>query len=238
MDNSPLAKLPAELRNTIYEFAFYREAPIRIEMHGTPPTLRRCPNSADPDKHLLALPATCNEVRHESLLVFYASNAIELHFSPTPRDYAGPMHDILADLGQAKAGVLRSLTLNLGNLPPEHHCDIRDAVRQAQGCAEQLRGGQQWALCPPIQVKAACLYDTRAPWGGKRWARIVSDREVVVELELGDLRGSCGGPLWEVDRLLGGWDEDVSRTVAAQLQPLRQVLCGIGMGRGMGGSRA
>lgn len=62
MDDSPLSRLPAELRNRIYELALLQDDSITISLNGK----RRW----RPPAHL----STCNQIRAEASSIYYAGN--------------------------------------------------------------------------------------------------------------------------------------------------------------------
>lgn len=72
MDNSPLGKLPPELRNYIYKLAM-----------GTGQTIFLLPNQTDKSKlscygiprTCMALPQTCKQIHRESATLFFGSNS-------------------------------------------------------------------------------------------------------------------------------------------------------------------
>lgn len=82
MDNSPLLKLPREVRELIYEYALISENDVGIclwdEYEAYAPFLDKLCEHEDPDtciKMMLAgLPMTCKTIRSECLPAFYGSN--------------------------------------------------------------------------------------------------------------------------------------------------------------------
>lgn len=79
-----LLKLPAELRNYIYELAIVQPSGIVIG------PWRKLPPSKEPQKQP-ALTRTCRQVRSEALPIFYGKNVLELEIaSITLRSYEGP----------------------------------------------------------------------------------------------------------------------------------------------------
>ncbi|KAK5122087.1 hypothetical protein LTR85_004333 [Meristemomyces frigidus] len=68
MEASPLRRLPAELRNRIYELALYERKGITLFAGNEVETLHA--TAAVP----LALTVTCQEIRRETLSMFYAIN--------------------------------------------------------------------------------------------------------------------------------------------------------------------
>jgi len=89
MDDSPLRKLPAELRNTIYEMASYvpegvvvnkmahRSQHVEEESTAAGATMTTSA-TASQSPHLLALTHVCKEIRTEVLGTFYAINNFRL----------------------------------------------------------------------------------------------------------------------------------------------------------------
>lgn len=69
MDASPLNKLPAELRNNIYELALHNPGGIDIDVMFANKII-----TAQASQQLLALTETCKQIRQESLPLFYATN--------------------------------------------------------------------------------------------------------------------------------------------------------------------
>ncbi|KAK4965487.1 hypothetical protein LTR42_012243 [Elasticomyces elasticus] len=67
MENSPLKKLPAELRNSIYELALWQSGGISIGLIQTPQGFRW--RSKAP-----ALPSVCRQLRRETVEMFYSIN--------------------------------------------------------------------------------------------------------------------------------------------------------------------
>ncbi|KAK4623073.1 uncharacterized protein CLAFUR5_06851 [Fulvia fulva] len=68
MDQSPLNKLPAELRNRIYELVLPRPGPCQIRK-----TIYRKSIYGEQEAEQPAMTRTCRQIRHESLTMFYAS---------------------------------------------------------------------------------------------------------------------------------------------------------------------
>ena len=74
MDSSPLARLPAELRELIYQYALYQRAYIRIGISSGTPHLYNFEDPLD-----LSLTKTCRQLRAESLPALYAMNTFLLY---------------------------------------------------------------------------------------------------------------------------------------------------------------
>lgn len=103
MDNSPLAKLPGELRNRIYELALYHPNGVRLREDSTDRYTRHHELAIFGilhklgHRHVLALAQTCRVVRMECQLLFFQLN--DFHVSSSLWD--GPDFDLPGDPGMA-----------------------------------------------------------------------------------------------------------------------------------------
>ncbi|KAK5117733.1 hypothetical protein LTR85_008708 [Meristemomyces frigidus] len=70
MDRSAIGRLPAELRNRIYELALFIPGGIRLDLGDEYPSMAR----ELQEQQLLALTQTCRQLRAESRQIFYAGN--------------------------------------------------------------------------------------------------------------------------------------------------------------------
>jgi len=75
MDNSPLKKLPLELRLEIYEMVFYAEDGVKVTLNKPVHEKERLPmeNYAS-QPHFLALRSTCKEIAQETNDVVFKVN--------------------------------------------------------------------------------------------------------------------------------------------------------------------
>lgn len=73
MDESPLRRLPAELRCLIFEFALGAESPIILIKK--PSTERYASAFVAEVPHCCALLATCKEIEAEAWPIFFACNS-------------------------------------------------------------------------------------------------------------------------------------------------------------------
>lgn len=78
MDNSPLAKLPAELRASIYEFALASPTPITLSSQNgrSGSKLQRRRRLQSPSAHM-ALTRTCRQIYRETGHLFFSLNTFE-----------------------------------------------------------------------------------------------------------------------------------------------------------------
>lgn len=75
MENSPLIRLPPEIREHVYKLAFQKPWHLTIHLSSGRPKLSR------PDgvrHHPLALAQACSQLRHESLPIFFGTNTFAL----------------------------------------------------------------------------------------------------------------------------------------------------------------
>lgn len=94
MEASPLRKLPAELRNNIYQLAFTRELSTfhNDELKPQPINILFCigrdgqprPLTSSRDRHAAALTATCREVRNDTIGMFYSISRFSLNLARSP----------------------------------------------------------------------------------------------------------------------------------------------------------
>ncbi|KAK4546294.1 hypothetical protein LTR36_001971 [Oleoguttula mirabilis] len=101
MDNSPLARLPAELRNYIYKVAVKSDRPVKIRLDSKNKQLKMVTYG-----RVLALTETCRRLRDESLGLFYASNHVSITLRPD-RLFADAAHP--PGVGPEEEGVLGAL---------------------------------------------------------------------------------------------------------------------------------
>ncbi|TKA28148.1 hypothetical protein B0A50_04119 [Salinomyces thailandicus] len=73
MDNSPLNRLPPEIRNRIYGLALAERGPV-VSEYGRRIESRSVVVEPAPPKHRLALTKTCKEVRRDSIKMYFAVN--------------------------------------------------------------------------------------------------------------------------------------------------------------------
>ncbi|KAI7259288.1 hypothetical protein KC343_g2335 [Hortaea werneckii] len=80
MDNSPLTKLSAELRNEIYHLVLYSPKGFNIIYIGNILFDDKVLRNENHQVHPLALTATCKALRTETLQLFYALNTFTFKF--------------------------------------------------------------------------------------------------------------------------------------------------------------
>lgn len=88
VEDSLLGRLPAELRNTIYELVLVSAKPINVMVRDQYLHYFQQPVPNPPPASPTALIQTCKTIAAESRLIFYSSNTFRLHAAPTP----APLH--------------------------------------------------------------------------------------------------------------------------------------------------
>ncbi|KAK5117802.1 hypothetical protein LTR85_008777 [Meristemomyces frigidus] len=125
MESSSLRKLPAELRNTIFELALSASDPVNINLPSANRTWTSTTSSWSTPSSL-AHAQTCKQIRRETLPVFFAANSFSIVTSEL--DSGGmddsclgtglkPMRRLLAELGTHKA-LISTLEIHLGYYEP------------------------------------------------------------------------------------------------------------------------
>ena len=120
MDASPFRKLPAELRNRIYEFALQQTASVAICMRSSSPKLQPLRF-----RNLLALTTTCKEIREQASGILYAVNHFELIAEPVALlgkadaglkfvEFKFSLHKWIRSIGQRSSSSLRHVELDVG----------------------------------------------------------------------------------------------------------------------------
>jgi len=179
MDNSPLSKLPAGLRNHIYELVLSLRQPIvfrrgSANVHNHCPHAIHLPTLATP--HPLALPSTCKETRAETLQFFHATNTFELRFhSDEERGFRPALKCFFDLLGRTNLPSLRNFIVDVGSIDYMSIGVLRTAVKLLQPILLREQVGATF--------KAACMIN-----GSKRIGIL---EQVRIELNTKRLRDSC-----------------------------------------------
>lgn len=169
MDNSPLAKLPPELRNNIYELALHSLEPIvtYYDKHSTGfcnPYINRV--------HVLALPATCKQLRAETLNLLYSLLSVEVNYCPYLLRLPDVVRRFLQAVPLAYASQLKALVFEPG--------DVRDDERQGEV-------GALLELCEQSPALRLQLRLTRA--ATKVQSMFVHGRDILLDSK--DIEASC-----------------------------------------------
>ena len=154
MESSPLARLPAELRNDVYELVLIGPAPLTF--WTTYRRGKRCVMKIAPEsKHLLALTEVCKEVRAETKLLFFAANTFV--FAERQLRRLPPIFDTLrhfpSTIGSDAVRALRHVYIAFAPLPcyedlRSNGCEA-EITAQCSRCLKycaQLAQVRQWLL--------------------------------------------------------------------------------------------
>jgi hypothetical protein len=85
MEESPLYKLPGELRNRIYELALFQPGGITVFVSALRPHLFKPTDTSN----ILALTEICKDIRHESSPIVYETNKFSLISKYLGEQYSG-----------------------------------------------------------------------------------------------------------------------------------------------------
>lgn len=134
MENSPLSRLPAEIRNRISALAVTNDETFKIlPMKKSPPLDADAVKMAeeirlvDLPKHAGALRHTCRALRYETTAMFYAFNTFAVHPRDKPRsvrsirDFQRGIEAVYAIVNRLEmTGVLQPIVVDLGAWFPKN----------------------------------------------------------------------------------------------------------------------
>jgi len=181
MEASPLARLPPELRNRIYEFALSQPSPLATTWQPEVKKFTAFPPLAGRPSPL-ALTTTCRQVRIECLQLFYAVNDIVIGFEKhtcETKHVCSSLETMAELIGPANTAALHSLAVTLGKLEA---CSYRrlllavNALRSSKAAA---------SVTAPVFLRAMCVHRMKVTF---------------VRLDMQDLKASCVAVLEEVRR--------------------------------------
>lgn len=186
MENSPLMKLPAELRNDIYELVLTRARPIELEYdHDRRRVIVDIWDDAEqasvkpsPSGYLTALPSTCRALRTECSSLIYTNNTFTFYNVIYPGfavDYFGVFSDTI---GKQNTDELRSVIFDAGYVGEAYPETFEDLLLT-------LLHGQEKASAHPSCVFTITLrfkYRPLGDWGHSEYT--------TMELRIGRLDAS------------------------------------------------
>ena len=187
MDASPLAKLPPELRNNIYEEVLLQEDAIKLtfkpaEDENVKSRVVLCTRRQN---EFLALTLTCKPLRRETHDLFFALNSFEIYaptYSVGSRSGTAsiPVHRFLDGVTTLRArSAIKSITLNIGFYTPRYD------KRCVLGAVKDFKRNLLTAYpCLPLKLRASLH-------GG-------TDGDFEFEIDMQCLASSVGGVLEEV----------------------------------------
>ncbi|KAK5743940.1 hypothetical protein LTR17_002278 [Elasticomyces elasticus] len=146
MDNSPLSRIPAELRNRIYELVLLQPKPITLT--NLPKLNAMEPYTCAPYlafQHPTALTMTCVAIHREASKLFYAINTFECEHSPVyGTSSTSSAHRFLVDIGCPNRLAIRSFSFDVG------------PIYSAARLAEELRDVMEFAE-HDLHTKVGCV---------------------------------------------------------------------------------
>lgn len=112
MDHSPLARLPAELRNIIYELVLVQDEPIEIGWKRYGKSTVRHMRATNYCK--AGLLQTCREIYEDCKGFVYSCNSFKLADQNSLHEVAKELERFLLLIGQRNTALLKSMTLGEG----------------------------------------------------------------------------------------------------------------------------
>lgn len=201
MDNSPFAKLPAELRNLVYSHALKKDKPYvfgPIRLQGPTPAEHERGAAENP----LSLAQTCKAINTECAPLFYSEN--EFAFSGFDRDSLVAFRKFKASIGDRNAAALQSIGIDMGIVSTNGRW-----VRMRRDALETIVAGYtaNAAMMPHCTVFVKACFHSRGDGRGPSW--------IHVSLDI-----SAQGLLWS--RVF----EDLGKTIRTHGDPGVVVLAG------------
>ncbi|KAM3419893.1 hypothetical protein BST61_g3216 [Cercospora zeina] len=160
MDDSPLGKLAAELRNKIYEHVLIHDKPIHVNMmhDGLYRPIRMRLVDQKFNRRPTALLAVCRQTQGECTELFYANNHFRLGLTAINR---GISHNItvlgyfMSAIGVSNRYHLRHITAGIMGEPQKHQDSIEVGAVE-HGLFKQLRHIERCALRNP-HIRVECF---------------------------------------------------------------------------------
>lgn len=149
MDDSPLKKVPAEIRNRIAELALFQEIEVKQQKDST--RFIRVGNSAQ--KHPFALAQACRQLHTETYKMFYSVADFIIHADVPTLSYV--VEDFLASLKPEVAGEIKHVTVRCdqGDITSSGYVDRLARRRGARTALENSVGHALRQLQRPGMVR-------------------------------------------------------------------------------------
>ncbi|KAK3626872.1 hypothetical protein LTR56_012726 [Elasticomyces elasticus] len=177
MDNSPLARLPPELRDAIYELVLTQEKPISLIVQSLLGGRTQRLQAQLDDCHGLAITMVCNAARHETSQLVFCCNTFTMTSRGTEHFYKAPgglqrvrqrvteeLTDVVAAIGSKNAAVMKRIEISVGEI---YHLDCLEAIlRELRGIAPQYLPG----------VKVVAIGELRMSLGQARRRTLCSNK--------------------------------------------------------------
>lgn len=146
MDDSPLGRLPPELRNTIYELALTQKVPLSIG-HQKPRRERA--------KQPVALLQTCRQIHAECAQILYARNEFEFTLDTglnssgdAAQSVFGEYENFCQGIGPTSAAFIDTVTFRCGNWRFVHMDTLCGAFKRLMDLARKRSGLRTSILLP------------------------------------------------------------------------------------------
>lgn len=204
MDNSPLGKLPPELRNNIYELALTSRTAIKIRRGDNCKLFARTSThlwslevSVSQSK-LLSLPKCCKVLRQESLPVLFACNKFQIRLDAQGLDLFGSMdfssvlHQFIDTLGESNSRLLRDVCCAVDRVP---NYILRSPFKDKKAIIETFRPLCAWHAANPHWHLKLILQLEYVNY--REWEDMMVETRFESEIALGDL--GTAAETWKIE---------------------------------------
>lgn len=196
MDASPLAKLPPELRNTIYHEVLLQEDTIKLTFKPAKGNVksRILLRETGSQRQLLALTFTCKLLRRETHDLFFAINSFEIYassfvFNSRSCKASIPIHCFLDSVTTLSARLaIERLTLNIGEYEPTRYGNHNFIPAMVMDLKRNLLTAYP---CLPLKVRAI-VYGVGAENSGE---------DPDLEIDMQNFASSVGDALEQVEEM-------------------------------------
>lgn len=114
MDDSSFGRLPAELRNSVYELVLTHPTPFNLEPRLDPKAGSKTRAVAASEPNFLALVKTCKQINTECSQIVYSSNIFSFTNWAYSPDYTHLLATFTSQIGSLKADAIRTVFVNIG----------------------------------------------------------------------------------------------------------------------------
>jgi len=200
MENSPLARLPGELRTQIYELVLALSHPIEITVHHESSTAQA---SGAP----LALTSTCRTIREQTLKLFYSTNNFILRtkclyllhrgHDDYNNAWISPLFEWIHSIGSDKLEPMGDLTLDMDctEILDLEGDSLGESFRECWSTATRAPHGLCSLQGPVLRYRQPCKIKLSVNWGLHDDPRPtvdapVDEKDFKVEFMLGSTRAT------------------------------------------------
>ena len=154
MDASPLGRLPAELRNRIYELVLIFPTFIEIEPSSQHAERPKAPELLGSNPNTFALVKTCKQVHSESSAIIYADNTFDFSDWEQPSQSLRCFNDFIHEIGLTNTAALRAIEFGVN--ARKINCNRED---QPETIAENIKRMPTEMPACTFHLSFGCVYN-------------------------------------------------------------------------------